>query len=66
MRVLSTAGCSVRLPAVSIVDEGPFELRLKITHVVRGLRRTEVIELTRDELRLVGEAVFRAMVWPEG
>ena len=65
MEVLSTAGNDLTLPHVSIVDEGGVKLKLKLTHMVNGLKKTETWELTRPELRLIAQAVFNALEWPE-
>lgn len=64
-RVLATTGCAVRLPLVSVAHDGKWELELTVTHRVYGLKKTETIRLTREELKLVGLAIFNALDWPE-
>lgn len=61
--VLAAVGNALGLPAVSIVRDAPGTDRLRLK--VSGRRgATREYEFTREELRLVAQAVFDALDWP--
>lgn len=60
MKVLGIAGNTLSGPFVSIHDKGNI-VEIRLTHVVDTLRRTDILECNREELKLIGKAIFNSM-----
>ena len=63
IRVLGVAGESLAGPFVSIQKiDNKFEIHL--THYVNTVRKTEILVCKREELDLIGLAIYKSMELP--